>query len=105
MSFYRSPTKVIVNYKTTLSLIKKYPKKRGFLPKPIKKIFNKHYLNNRNNFLSQLSERWLHTSIDEKDMINTTLEVGAGTLNHLKYEIKKHYDIIEPKSFLCKKFD
>ena len=22
---------------------------------------------------------------------NKTLEIGAGTLNHLKYEIKKHY--------------
>ena len=85
-----------------LDLIKKYPKKRGVLPKPIRKIFNKHYLENRNNFLSQLSERWLHTSIDERNIKNTTLEIGAGTLNHLKYETKKHYDIIEPKNFLYK---
>ena len=91
-----------MNYQTTLDLIKKYPKKRGFLPKPIRKIFNKHYSENRNNFLSQLSERWLHTSIDERNIKNTTLEIGAGTLNHLKYETKKHYDIIEPKSFLYK---
>ena len=91
-----------MNYQTTLDLIKKYPKKRGFLPKPIRKIFNKHYSENRNNFLSQLSERWLHISIDERNIKNTTLEIGAGTLNHLKYETKKHYDIIEPKSFLYK---
>ena len=89
-----------MNYKTILNLIKKYPKKRGFLPNPVKKIFNKHYLDNRQNFLSQLSESWLHFSIDDRKKINKTLEVGAGTLNHLKYEIKKHYDIIEPKSFL-----
>jgi len=85
-----------------LNLIKKYPKKRGFLPKPIKKNFNKLYLNNRQNFLSQLSERWLHLSINDRERKNKTLEIGAGTLNHLKYEIKKHYDIIEPKKFLYK---
>ena len=56
-----------MNNQAILNLIKKYPKKRGFLPKPIKKIFNKHYSDNRNNFLSQLSERWLHTSIDERN--------------------------------------
>jgi hypothetical protein len=91
-----------MNYQTTLDLIKKYPKKRGVLPKPIRKIFNKYYSEHRNNFLSQLSERWLHTSINDRNIKNTTLEIGAGTLNHLKYEIKKHYDIIEPKSFLYK---
>ena len=56
-----------MSYKTTLDIIKKYPKKRGILPKPIKKIFNKHYSDNRNNFLSQLSERWLHTSIEGRN--------------------------------------
>ena len=86
-----------------LDLIKKYPKKRGILPKPIKKIFDNLYLDNRQNFLSQLSERWLHISIENKTEKNKTLEIGAGTLNHLKYEINKHYDIIEPKKFLYQK--
>ena len=86
-----------------LKLLKKYPKRRGFLPKQIKKIFNKDYLSNRENFFSQLSERWLHSSIDNKEKKNKTLEIGAGTLNHLKYEVEKHYDIIEPKKFLYKK--
>ena len=85
-----------------LNLIKKFPKKRGLLPKPIKKIFDKLYLNNRQNFLSQLSERWLHFSINDRGRENKTLEIGAGSLNHLKYEINKHYDIIEPKKFLYK---
>ena len=84
------------------SLLKKYPKKRGVLPRPIKKIFKQHYSENRNSFLSQLNERWLHTSLDDRKNKNKTLEVGAGTLNHLKYETKKHYDIIEPKKFLFK---
>tara|TARA_S200000501_G_C20735482_1_gene704854 strand:- start:18 stop:740 length:723 start_codon:yes stop_codon:yes gene_type:complete len=83
-----------------INLIKKYPKKRGSLPKPLKKIFKTHYLNNRQNFFSQLSEKWLHISIDDRKTKNRTLEIGAGTLNHLKYETTKHYDIIEPKRFL-----
>ena len=48
------------------SLLRKYPKRRGNLPKPIKKIFDNEYLNNRQNFLSQLSERWLHLSMDDR---------------------------------------
>ena len=62
-----------------LNLIKKFPKKRGCLPKPIKKNFDKLYLNNRQNFLSQLSERWLHLSINDRERENKTLEIGAGT--------------------------
>lgn len=84
---------------------KNYPKKRRPLSRNLKKIFNKHYLNNRQNFLSQLLETWLHKSIKQ---INNkkikTIEIGAGTLNHLKYENLKNntYDIIEPKKFLFK---
>lgn len=82
-------------------VIDKYPKKRPPLPKGIKKIFNKHYLNNRQNLLSQLSEIWLHSSMDDRKSKKKTLEIGAGTLNHLPYEDNnKIYDIIEPKKFL-----
>ena len=31
-----------------------------------------------------------------------TLEIGAGTLNQLKYEQSSHYDIVEPFSELYK---
>ena len=85
-----------------LNLIKKYPKKRSTLPLHLKKIFKNFYLNNRGNFFSQLSEKWLHLSIDDRSKKNVTLEIGAGTLNHLKYEAKKEYDVIEPKKFLFK---
>ena len=84
------------------SLLRKYPKRRGNLPKPIKKIFDNEYLNNRQNFLSQLSERWLHLSMDDRTIKKKTLEIGAGTLNHLKYESKKHYDVVEPNKFFFK---
>lgn len=89
------------------NLIKKYPKKRPALSNEIKKIFDEEYKNNRENTLSQLSESWLHFSIKGRNLSsNKTLEIGAGSLNHLKYENfqKKHkYDVIEPKKFLYKK--
>ena len=89
-----------IKYKTIINIINKYPKTRPKLPNPLKKIFNQYYLINRKNFLSQLSEKWLHLSIDDRMRKNKTLELGAGTLNHLKYEVQKEYDIVEPKSFL-----
>ena len=84
-----------------LKLIKKFPKKRKALPKPLRKIFNSFYLKNRQNFLSQMSERWLHVSMDDRNKNRRTLELGAGTLNHLRFESNdKQYDIIEPRKFL-----
>jgi hypothetical protein len=83
--------------------LKKFPKKRPPLPKKIKKIFNKFLLNNRQNFLSELFEKWLHYSIKDRESNKTVLELGAGTLNHFKYEnLNKTYDIIEPLKFLFK---
>ncbi|NJO87513.1 MAG: class I SAM-dependent methyltransferase [Chloroflexia bacterium] len=44
-------------------------------------------------------ESWLHKKV-AGDVVKTsnksTLEIGAGTLNHLKYEQPTTYDIIEP---------
>ena len=86
-----------------IKILKKYPKKRPGLPIKLKKVFNEHYKSNRQSFLSQLSEKWLHFAIKNKETNKKTLEVGAGTLNHLKYEnLNKIYDIIEPKKFLFK---
>ncbi len=87
-------------------LLKKFPKKRPPLNKKIRKIFNAEYKRNRANFLSQLSESWLHYSIKgRKKSSNKTLEIGAGSLNHISYEKLKNnkiYDVIEPKKFLYK---
>jgi len=87
------------------SVLNKYPKKRSQLSRPLKNIFDVEYKKNRTNFFSQLSESWLHYSIKGRSSnINcSTLEIGAGTLNHLNYECKKNlenYSIIEPKKYL-----
>ena len=84
-------------------LLKKFPKKRGSLSPGLKKQFDKHYKDNRENTVSQLFESWGHRTI--KGGKKNILELGAGTLNHLKYikDIEnKFYDIIEPKKFLYK---
>jgi 2-polyprenyl-3-methyl-5-hydroxy-6-metoxy-1,4-benzoquinol methylase len=48
-------------------------------------------------------ETWMHQQIAKSSGENMkTLEIGAGTLNHLKYEKSGHYDIVEPFDLLYK---
>ncbi|OAD21319.1 methyltransferase 24, partial [Candidatus Thiomargarita nelsonii] len=92
------------------SIISQFPKKRSALPAPFKKIYNEHYQNNRrgNTKASRLGsqlEKWMHKKVaaDLKFLNDDyeTLEVGAGTLNHLAFEnLKYPYDIVEPFSEL-----
>jgi hypothetical protein len=89
------------------NILKKFPKERIELPEEFRKIYNQHYLNNREGkykttSLSQKLEAWMHRKV-AADVQNgkgnvTTLEIGAGTLNQLEYETGKSkvYDIVEP---------
>ena len=55
------------------------------------------------NWLHKTIESWLHLKIPDREISGlNTLELGAGTLNHLIYENvnSKIYDIVEPKKFL-----
>lgn len=100
------------NYNNQISgylkfLLNTYPKKRPPLSKKLKSLFKKEYKSNRENKIISIFESWLHRSIIKKNITsqNKTLELGAGTLNHLPYEnitSKKIYDIIEPKKYLYK---
>jgi len=50
-------------------------------------------------FLSQKMESWMHRMVAKSKFHgNAVLEIGAGTLNQLKYEISAQpiYDIVEP---------
>jgi len=80
------------------------------LPEAYQKIYNQHYLSNREGeykttSLSSTLERWMHKKV-AGDVAATnehlsTLEIGAGTLNHLQYEPdQRAYDIVEPFSEL-----
>jgi hypothetical protein len=88
------------------NIFKQFPKKRIELPEEYQKIYEKHYEENRNggtkmSFLSQIMEEWLHKSIAKSsDENKITLEIGAGTLNQLKWEKNSIYDIIEPFKLL-----
>lgn len=85
-------------------MFKNYPKKRISLPKEYKDIYAQQYKKNREgkttaSSLSQKAESWMHRKVaqDVKGIDNkSTLEIGAGTLNQLKYEKTRPYDIVEP---------
>lgn len=86
-------------------MFENYPKVRFELPEAYKKIYNEYYKINRTgsspvSFFSSKMEKWLHKTV-AKDLKKATkpiftLEIGAGTLNHLEYETAQAYDIIEP---------
>lgn len=87
-------------------IFNEFPKVRPALPEAYQAIYNSHYKENRDGSsvatgMAQRLEQWMHFQI-AKDVKhsssnNTTLEIGAGTLNHLKYEPNvSTYDIVEP---------
>src|SRR6056300_24591 len=82
-------------------IIKRYPKKRIHLNKNYMDVYNQHYLKNRSgsglsNYLSKIMESWMHKKVSTIKGKNI-LELGAGNLNHLKYERDfQIYDIVEP---------
>ncbi len=86
----------------------KYPKQRPELPDAFRRIYDEHYLNNRKagtrvSSISGKMESWMHKKVAEpaREKEWSTLEIGAGTLNHLSYEEPVGpYDIVEPYSLL-----
>lgn len=87
------------------TLLKRFPRERPVLPDAYKKIYDEHYLRNREGdyvatSLSQKLEAWMHRRVagDVQDLTpKATLDVGAGTLNQCAYEPRVgRYDIVEP---------
>lgn len=82
-----------------------YPKVREPLSPELAEIYTSQYLENRNGgstatSLAQRMEQWMHRKVSA-DLASLddprTLEIGAGTLNHLDYEPGlTTYDIVEP---------
>ena len=85
-------------------IFSRFPKTRTTLPKEFQAIYDAHYRQNREgetpaSSLSQKMETWLHRKAAAdvvKHHDKSTLEIGAGTLNQLKYEMTGPYDIVEP---------
>jgi SAM-dependent methyltransferase len=87
-----------------------FPKTRPTLPPEYQKIYLQHIQENRHgqspaSSLSTALEGWMHRRIAREareDLV--TLEIGAGTLNHLRYESRHAaYDIVEPARYQFEK--
>ena len=96
-----------------LSMFDNFPKIREPLQKEIADIYESHYKANREgqtsaSSLAQKMETWLHRQVARdvsgpESAGKRTLELGAGTLNHLQYEPAiRAYDIVEPFTELYK---
>src|SRR4026209_1433426 len=88
-------------------MFERFPKSRPELPPKIAEIYATHYKANREgqttaSSLAQRMESWLHRQIARDvparaSSERATLELGAGTLNQLRYEPRLGpYDIVEP---------
>ena len=90
-------------------MFSKFPKTRPALPPEFQTIYAEQYKQNRDGSstasgLAQKMESWMHRKV-AADVVSgpekSTLEIGAGTLNHLPYEDhSKPYDIVEPFHYL-----
>jgi hypothetical protein len=93
-----------------MKIFSQFPKTRPKLSPAYLKIYKSHYKENREgrtlfSSLSLSAESWEHIQIakdiSKKSNKKSTLEIGAGTLNHLPYEPDiEEYDIIEPQKEL-----
>lgn len=89
----------------TVKLFGDYPKERSALPPEYAAVYLEHYRNNRagGSLLARAARRaegWMHRKVAAdvgRSAGKSTLEIGAGTLNHLQYEpASAPYDIVEP---------
>lgn len=94
-----------------MNILESFPKTRPPLPPEFQEIYAAQYKENRDggstaSGLAQKLESWMHKKVAadaRPDFVGSTLEIGAGTLNQIKYE--NHggiYDIVEPFSELYK---
>ena len=87
-----------------------FPKIRPTLPPEYERIYRQHIQENRRGAsptsrMSTTLEGWMHRRIardtQRGNRALATLEIGAGTLNHLRYEPQNAaYDIVEPAHYL-----
>ena len=89
------------------TMFEQYPKTKPQLPAAYKAIYDEHFLHNRKGLswassMTSRAERWMHRQIAadvgaDSGEYSPTLELGAGTLNHLRFEpYVRPYDIVEP---------
>jgi hypothetical protein len=89
------------------SILRSYPRVRPDLPKAHQEVYEREYKLNRDGEaavegLAKKLEGWMHGKVaDQKG--GPLLELGAGTLNHLRWENgTSPYDVVEPFEALYK---
>jgi SAM-dependent methyltransferase len=89
------------------TLLASYPRTRQALPAANARIYAREYKINRgasSHLLYSITawlESWMHRMVASEPSGQRVLELGAGTLNHRRYESKDLvYDIVEPFSAL-----
>jgi hypothetical protein len=95
------------------TVLTRFPKQRPPLPEAYRKIYAEHYKRNREgaslaSSLSQKMESWMHrrvaSDVSAQGQAPSTLEIGAGNLNHVRYEPPAgRYDVVEPLTALAEK--
>ncbi|MDX2074221.1 MAG: methyltransferase domain-containing protein [Alphaproteobacteria bacterium] len=91
-------------------VIAHFPKTRPALPAAQVEIFEQEMITNREGTslmtsLAQKLESWMHVNVAKRTTGRRLLELGAGTLNHLKYldaSKRDSLDAIEPMTVLYK---
>lgn len=94
-------------------ILNRFPKIRPRLSQNLKKIYADEYKKNRDGrtpltYVAQKLESWMHKKAAQSSPLKhlssyDTLEIGAGTLNQLKFEtLNGNYDFIEPFTMLYK---
>lgn len=89
-------------------VLERFPKQRPALPPAQRAIYETEYRANREgatlmSALSQWLEGWMHRAVARDSQGDTMLELGAGTLNHLRHVNRaalQRYDVVEPAAFL-----
>ncbi len=88
--------------RTEDSLLASYPRTRADLPPRHAELYAAQYKSNREGDdaaagLAQRMEAWMHRQVATRAGGGPALEIGAGTLNHLRYEAAVDaYDVVEP---------
>ncbi len=92
------------------TVFNRFPKNRPALDEAYKRVYAQAYKSNREgatlaSSLSQRMEGWLHrrvaADLKRRGQPLATLEIGAGTLNQLRYEEDLGpYDVVEPLKWL-----
>ncbi|HKM64065.1 MAG TPA: methyltransferase domain-containing protein [Acidisphaera sp.] len=84
------------------ALLGSYPRARPALSEAHQRIYIEEYRRNRGAYggalfrVTAALESWMHRRIAQRQTGDRLLELGAGTLNHLRYEPALQYDIVEP---------